>query len=91
MNLKIIGKDLTFESEHQLLTEPLRIDVLIIKKKRNVVIKKNIAQIFRRFGIEVIEQVRCRAKIRKGFVKACTFCKGYFSEIRVFPIDKALK
>ena len=44
-------KDLTIEAEHQLTTEPLRIDVLIIKKKRDVVIKKNIAQIFRQFNI----------------------------------------
>ena len=43
--------DLTFEAEHHLTTEPLRIDVLIIKKKRNVVIKKNIAQIFRQYNI----------------------------------------
>jgi hypothetical protein len=42
---------LTFETEHQLTTEPLRIDVLIIKKKQNVVIKKNIGQIFRQFNI----------------------------------------
>jgi hypothetical protein len=38
---------LTFETEHQLTTEPLKIDVLIIKKNKNVAIKKNIAQIFR--------------------------------------------
>jgi len=43
--------DLTFETEYQLTTEPLRIDVLIVKKKKNVVIKKNIAQIFRQFNI----------------------------------------
>ena len=42
---------LTFETEHQLTTEPLRIDVLIIKKKKNVVLKKNIAQVFREFNI----------------------------------------
>jgi len=42
---------LTFESEHSLTTEPLRIDVLIIKKKKNVVIRKNIAQIFQAFNI----------------------------------------
>jgi hypothetical protein len=42
---------LTFETEHQLTTEPLRIDVLIIKKKKNVIIKKNIGQIFRGFNI----------------------------------------
>ena len=42
---------LTFDAEHQLTTEPLRIDVLIIKKKRNVVIEKNIARIFQRFNV----------------------------------------
>jgi hypothetical protein len=42
---------LTFETEYQLTTEPLRIDVLIIKKKPNVVIKKNIAQIFRECNV----------------------------------------
>ena len=38
---------LTFEAEHQLTTEPLKIDVLIIKKEKDVVIEKNFAQIFR--------------------------------------------
>ena len=38
---------LTFESEYQLTTEPLRIDLLIIKKEKGVVIEKNIARIFR--------------------------------------------
>ena len=42
---------LTFESEYQLTTEPLKIDVLIIKKKKDVVIEKNIAQIFRQFNV----------------------------------------
>jgi len=42
---------LTFEAEHQLTAEPLRIDVLIIKKKKNVVIEKNIAKIFQQFNI----------------------------------------
>jgi len=42
---------LTFETEHQLTTEPLRIDVLIIKKEKNVVIEKNIAKIFQQFNI----------------------------------------
>jgi hypothetical protein len=42
---------LTFETEHQLTTEPLRIDVLIIKKPPDFVIKKNIGQIFRQCNI----------------------------------------
>jgi len=44
-------KDLAIEAEVQLTTEPLRIDILIIKKKRDVVLKQNIAQIFRQYNI----------------------------------------
>jgi len=42
---------LTFTSEHQLTTEPLRIDLLIIKKLTDVKIEKNIARIFQRDNI----------------------------------------
>ncbi|GHU02798.1 hypothetical protein FACS1894147_05510 [Spirochaetia bacterium] len=42
---------LQFISEYQLTTEPLRIDVLIIKKPPDVVIEKNIAAIFRAVNI----------------------------------------
>ena len=42
---------MAIEAEYQLTTEPLRIDVLIIKKTRNVVIQKNIARIFRQCNI----------------------------------------
>ena len=38
---------LQFISEYQLTTEPLRIDVVIIKKTADIPIKKNIAEIFR--------------------------------------------
>ena len=43
--------DLTYESEHPLTTEPLRIDVLVIKKRPETVVKKQIAEIFRRDNI----------------------------------------
>jgi hypothetical protein len=42
---------LEFEAEHPLTEAPLRMDVLIIKKRRNVVIKKNIAAIFRAHNV----------------------------------------
>ncbi|GHV81272.1 hypothetical protein AGMMS49944_30630 [Spirochaetia bacterium] len=42
---------LEYTAEHQLTTEPLRIDLLIIKKPPEVVIKKNIAAIFRRVNL----------------------------------------
>jgi hypothetical protein len=38
---------LEFKSEHQLTSEPLRIDLVIIKKPKDLVIPKNIAHIFR--------------------------------------------
>ncbi|MDR1485095.1 MAG: hypothetical protein LBT09_09770 [Planctomycetaceae bacterium] len=42
---------LEFKSEYPLTSEPLKIDVLIIKKRRNIEIKKNIARIFQKFNI----------------------------------------
>jgi hypothetical protein len=42
---------LEFIAEHPLTTEPLRIDVLIIKKEKGVTIDKNIAAIFRSTNI----------------------------------------
>ncbi|GMO35419.1 MAG: hypothetical protein Ta2B_15440 [Termitinemataceae bacterium] len=37
---------LTFKDEHQLTGAPLKIDVLVIKKEKNVVIKNKIAALF---------------------------------------------
>ena len=42
---------LDFNCEHQLATEPLKIDVVIIKKTADIPIKKNIAAIFRKVNI----------------------------------------
>jgi hypothetical protein len=45
--------DLVFESEHQLVSGPLEIDLLVIKKRRGVPIRKAVAEIFR--GHNIIE------------------------------------
>jgi hypothetical protein len=42
---------LEFMYEHQLTTEPLRIDLLIIKKLKGMIIDKDIARIFRAYNI----------------------------------------
>jgi len=42
---------LDFEAEHQLTSEPLKIDIVIIKKKQDIVIENPIASIFRKFNI----------------------------------------
>ncbi len=42
---------MNFESEHQLGTKPMQIDVLIIKKNSNEPLEKNIGRIFRKHNI----------------------------------------
>ena len=51
MELDEYSHALQFISEYQLTTEPLRIDVVIIKKARDIAIKKNFASIFRKENI----------------------------------------
>jgi len=51
MELDEYRNDLQFISEYQLNTEPLKIDVVIIKKSRDFPIEKNIAAIFKQENI----------------------------------------
>ena len=72
---------LTFEPEHQLTSEPLRIDLLVVRKKKNVVIKKNIARIFQstniieykspsdRVTIENYHKIQCYARLCAALYK----------------------
>ena len=45
------SENLIFENEHQLGTKPKEIDVLIIKKNKDISIQKNIGKIFRKYNI----------------------------------------
>jgi len=51
MELDEYSQDLQFIPEFQLNTQPLKIDVVIIKKSRDIAIEKNIASIFRKENI----------------------------------------
>jgi hypothetical protein len=51
MELQDYQDVLEFHPEYQLTSEPLRIDCVVIKKAKNVVIKKNIAVIFREWNL----------------------------------------
>ncbi|MDR0998309.1 MAG: hypothetical protein LBL70_04515, partial [Treponema sp.] len=53
MDLIAYSDILDFDIEHPLTKEPLRIDLVIIRKKKDTVIKKNIAAIFR--GRNIVE------------------------------------
>ena len=44
-------ENLIFENEHQLGTKPMEIDALVIKKKTDIPINKNIGRIFRKYNI----------------------------------------
>jgi len=75
---------LEFLSEFQLTTEPLRIDCVIIKKKKDVVITKNIGEIFR--DINILE-----FKSPGDYVSIADFYKVYaygclYSSLEKIPI-----
>ena len=51
LELRACKHDLTFETEHELSKKPLRVDLLIIKKNRDVEIKTSYGRAFRRFNV----------------------------------------
>jgi len=51
LELEAYKDTLEFYPEYQLTSEPLRIDCVIIKKTKAIVIKKNIAAIFRTWNL----------------------------------------
>lgn len=51
IELEAERENLIFENEHQLGTKPMEIDALVIKKKTDIPINKNIGRIFRKYNI----------------------------------------
>lgn len=51
IELEAERENLIFENEHQLGTKPMEIDALVIKKKSDIPIYKNIGRIFRKYNI----------------------------------------
>jgi hypothetical protein len=70
MELDEYSQDLQFLPEHPLSTQPLRVDVVIIKKISDTPIKKNIASIFRKENI-------VEYKSPTGYVSIDDFYKIY--------------
>ena len=64
--------NLIFENEHQLGTKPKQIDALIIKKQKDISIKKNIGKIFR--GHNIVEY-----KSPTDYLCIDDYYKGYAS------------
>jgi hypothetical protein len=70
LELAQYGDALQFSPEYQLTAEPLRIDLIIIRKVREVAIEKNIATIFREHNI-------LEFKGPGDYVSVNTFYKAY--------------
>jgi len=67
---------LVFESEHQITTEPLRIDLLVIKKTNQLAIAKNIARIFRAINLVEYKSPDDYLSV-KDFFKAIAYANLY--------------
>ena len=89
IELEDYADSLTFGDEYQLTQEPLRIDVYVIKKDRNVEIKKNIGRIFRAYNL-------IEFKSQFGYISVADFHKvnaygfHYMSINGIRPTDLTL-
>ena len=70
LELEAYRDDLEFHPEYQLTTEPLKIDCVVIKKAKDVVITKNIAAMFR--DVNLLEY-----KSPEDYVSIADFYKVY--------------
>ena len=82
MELKDYRDILEFYPEYQLTAEPLRIDCVVIKKPKDIVIKKNIAAIFR--GVNLLEY-----KSPDDYVSVADFYKVYGYACLYASLEKA--
>ncbi|MDR2733458.1 MAG: 3-isopropylmalate dehydrogenase [Spirochaetota bacterium] len=68
--------DLEYAYEHQITSEPMRIDVLIVKKKKDVIIDKSIARIFRGHNIIEYKSPGDYFSVR-DFLQVCAYACNY--------------
>jgi hypothetical protein len=79
---------LEFKSEYQLISEPLKIDVVIIKKRRNMVIKKNIAGIFRHHNIIEYKSPNVSVAIKDySKTQGCSWLYSSFNDIDIKDVS----
>lgn len=81
------AEKLTFENEHQLGTDPMRIDVLVIKKHTEERIQKNIGRIFREYNIIEYKSPEQYLSI-DAFYKVLGYACFYKSDVQHVDIIK---
>jgi hypothetical protein len=74
--------DLSIEPEHKLTSEPLSIDLIIVKKVNNVVIKNEIAKIFRAVNIFEYKNPSDSFNVF-DFHKTIAYCRLYISQEKI--------
>ena len=79
IELKDEADNLIFENEHQLGTKPKEIDILVIKKQKDIPIKKNIGRIFRKHNIIEYKSPTDYISIN-AFYKGCAYALFYKSD-----------
>jgi hypothetical protein len=86
MELRDYRKVLEFEVEHHLTEEPLRIDCIVVKKTKDVEIKKNIAAIFREYNLFEYKNPGDYVSIA-DFYKVYAYACLYISSLKKVPIN----
>lgn len=83
-------KDLIYEQEHNLSKEPLRMDLLIIKKNKDVEIEDEIGRIFRKWNIVEYKSPSASLSI-DDFYKAIAYAflyKGLSETVNAVPAEE---
>lgn len=90
LELRDYREYLTFDKEHELSKEPLRMDLLIIRKEGDIRIDNPIARIFRRYNIVEYKSPRDELSIDdlyKTVGYACIY-KGMGDKVGAIPVEE---
>ena len=76
--------DLTYETEHQLNHEPIRIDLLVIKKNKDIQIANELGAAFR--GYNIMEYTYIKSKGRSILISKCKDFKRVISYVAILSL-----
>ena len=88
--LKEYKHDLTFDREYELSKEPIKMDMLIIKKKNDIIIENPIGHIFRKYNIVEYKSPRDELSIDDLYktIGYAGLYKGYGKAVDEIPADE---
>jgi hypothetical protein len=86
LELELYRKLLRFQAEYQLTSEPLRADLIVIKKRKNLLIEKNIAAGFRLHNIIEYKSPGDYISV-SDFYRVCSYASLYISQTGIDETD----